>query len=359
MAALAIGLAVLFSLIGLNRSEMISYYMEFDENVAGLAEGARVTYQGVPVGKITDLVITPDYHVKVTIGVEPRKIQLRKDIQAKLTMESLFGPIAVDLYYPADHHQPPLASGSLIPVASSLRERIESDIPRALDQLRQVMSRIDSTLGAIEPSRVAETVENLGSAVKQLDATLAKIKPEDVEGMLKKIDSLLTNTNQSLHDLRGRVDGVAGEIEKAVAKGSAEISGTMLRLVQTLLTLRKGIDETTRLVRSVHQIVEQNRETVGTSLVHARSILAKADKQLDDLDLPATEQAIRGTAEIATATIAVGGEEARRSLDNVERSVTRSLDELERSLRSLRRLIDVLERDPSALIRGKAGAGKK
>ena len=42
---------------------------------------------------------------------------------------------------------------------------------------------------------------------------------------------------------------------------------------------------------------------------------------------------VRQTLPLPTATIAVGGEEARRSLDNVERSVTRSLDELERARR--------------------------
>ena len=39
----------------------------------------------------------------------------------------------------------------------------------------------------------------------------------------------------------------------------------------------------------------------------------------------------------------------------VERSLLRALGELEQTLRSARRLIDVLERDPSAIIRGKNG----
>ena len=360
--AVAILVAVLGALIGLNRSQTVTYYLEFQENVAGLSEGSKVTYQGVPVGRITDLVITPDNHVRVTIGVEPRKIQLRKDVRAKLTLESVFGPVAIDLSYPGDKHQPLLEPGALIPVESSLREHIENDIPRTLDKLAIVMARIDNTLAAVEPKRVAETVDGLNSAVKQLDATLARIKPEDVESVVRDFDKLLRSTDTALAELRAQTRGLTTTLQEAVKQGSADVAKTSARIGASLDELQKATQETTQLVKSVHTIVEKNRESVTASLTHARSVLEKADKQLDGMDWPATEKAFRGAATDvgdAARTIAGSRDDLRQSFENVERSLTRTLDELERTLHAARRLIDLLERDPSAILRGKAAPQRK
>jgi hypothetical protein len=46
-------------------------------------------------------------------------------------------------------------------------------------------------------------------------------------------------------------------------------------------------------------------------------------------------------------------DDLRLTLENVERSLVRTLDEVGRAAESARRLLDYLERDPAALIRGK------
>jgi len=360
--ALALLVVVLGALMGMRRSDLVPYHMEFGENVAGLSEGSKVTYQGVPVGKITDMVITPDNHVRVTIGVSPRKIQLRKDVQAKLTMESVFGPVTIDLSYPGDKHQPALAPGARISVETSLREHIEADIPKTLDKLAVVMARIDNTLAAIEPERVADTIENLSSAVQRFDATLAKIKPEDVEALVHDLAKLLKSTDQTLAELRGQTKELTTTLQDAVKQGSADITSTSKKIGVSLDKLEQATERTSKLVESVQQVIEQNRETVAASLKHTRSILEKADKQLASMDLPASEKAFRdaaGKVGAAADTMARSRDDLRRSLGNVEHSVTRTLDELERTLRSARRLIDYLERDPSSIIRGKTAPQRK
>lgn len=360
---------VLAALMGLHRTALTAYHMEFGENVAGLSEGSRVTYHGVPVGKITDVVITDDNHVRVTVGINPRKITLRKDIQAKLTMESVFGPIAIDLFYPADMHQALLEPGASIEIQSSLREHIEQDIPTALGKLATVMTRIDSTLAAIKPEDVSATINNLQSVVKQLDNTLSKIKPEDVEGILKQFDTLLKSTDAALAELRKQTHTVAASLEQLIKQVSTDLASTRARIGGSLDQLGKATEETTGLVKSVHDIVQKNRQTAAASLTHLKSVLAEADKQLGGMDLPRAGKAFRDAADkvgaaaetIDGAAKTLGGsrDDLRRSLDNVERSVTRTLDELERTLRSARQLIDYLERDPSALIRGKDVRQKK
>ncbi len=361
-AASALVVVVLLALMGVRRSPTVSYRIEFQGNVAGLAEGSKVTYQGVPVGQVTDIVITEDNVICAKIDIEPRKFRARKDLQAKLTMESVFGPIAIDLHYPGDHHQDPLPPGALIPAATSLRERIETDIPRTLEKLAIVMARLDNTLAAIEPKRVAQTIENLGSAVERFDATLAKIKPEDVETLVRDIDHLLKSTDQALGELRGQTKQLTTTLQDAVKQGSTDVAATSRKIGESLDKLKEATERTTSLVESVHKVVQENRESVTVSMTRLRSILDKADKQFATMDLPAAEKDFRDAANKvsgAADTIARSRDDLRRSLDNVERSVTRTLDELERTLGSARRLIDYLERDPSSIIRGKSEPGRK
>jgi phospholipid/cholesterol/gamma-HCH transport system substrate-binding protein len=374
--AIAIAVAVLAALIGVGRTELVTYRVEFQENVAGLTEGSKVTYQGVPVGKVTNVRITEDNVISIRIGIDPDKVKLRKDVQAMLTMETVFGPVAIDLYYPADRHQDPLPPGSFIPSESSLRERIQTDIPRTLEKLAVVMTRLDQTLAAVEPRRVAETVDSLSSVVQQFDATLSRIRPADVERILGDVDKVLKSTDAGLTELRGDIDKLATALQDAVKTGSGELTQTTRNINQSLERLNKAVDQTSQLVQSVNQVVEKNRKTVASSLQHIDSVLAKADKQLDGMDLPAAEKSFRDAAgsvdkaadsvdkaadglRDAAQTVAQSRQDLRRSLDNVERSVTRTLDELERTLASARRLIDVLERDPSALIRGKTQPPRK
>jgi len=366
----AILVAVLVALMGIHRTTLTTYHIEFRENVAGLAEGSRVTYQGVPVGKITGVVITDDNRIRVAVGVDAHTIRLRKDVQAKLTMESVFGPIAIDLFYPAaDTQQPLLAPGALIPVESSLREHIEQDIPKTLEKLVSVMTRIDATLAAIEPEDVATTIDSLSSVIAQLDAALAKVKPADVKKAVERFDTLLKSTDATLAELRKQTGAIATSLQDLTKQVGTDLTATRGRIGKSLDQFATATDETVKLVKSVHRVVEQNRETVAASLTHLKAVLAKADKQLGGLDLPRSEKALRAAADKvgsaatsigdAAKTMSRGRDDLRRSLDNVERSVTRTLDELERTLRSARRLIDYLERDPAALIRGKEAEKKR
>jgi hypothetical protein len=92
-------------------------------------------------------------------------------------------------------------------------------------------------------------------------------------------------------------------------------------------------------------------------------VVGKLDKQLAGLDVPGTvkgfEETVRkvGTAaegvSEAAASVAQGRKELARSFESAERSIVRTLEELEQALRSARALLDTLERDPSAVLRGK------
>jgi len=347
--------AVLGALIGVRRTDLVSYRIEFQENVAGLTEGSKVTYQGVPVGKVTDVVISKENIVCVKIGIEPRRIQLRKDVQAKLTMESVFGPIAIDLTYPGDRHQGLLPPGSLIPTTGSLREHIENQIPKTLDNLANVMARLDRTLAAIEPKRVAETVENLSSAIQQFEKTLAQVKPEEAGQLVRNLGKLIENTDATLAELRKQTDQLTTTLQDAVKQGSADVAGASRKLGDSLDSLQKAAERTQTLVEGLDKVVQENRKPLTEALERARTVLDKADRQLDGFD--ATEKSFTDAAAKvggAADTVAQSRNDLRRTLDNVEISFTRTLDELERTLAATRRLIDYLERDPSSIIRGKA-----
>jgi len=348
VSATALFVLVLLVLAGVRGKRLDRYYIEFEENVSGLSEGSKVTYRGVPVGRILHLRVTPQNRVGITVGIDPDKVTLRQGVRAKISMQTLFGPFIIDLFGGTKKDTPPLYPGATIPVKTSL------------------MAGLAETVGEEVPTTLSEAK----SLIKNLDRVLSGLAPERIESILKQVEEVLTDTRDGIDDLGKDVRKVASSLDQAIRSARAEIGKTSGKVTTSLEKVQQAMEKGTKLFDTLEATIAENRKPLGDSLKRIGILLARANQQLDALDLSATGKTLResvgklgaaadgvtkaaGSVGAAAKSIARTREDLRGSLANVERALVRSLEQLDRTLHSARELFDALERDPSAILRGK------
>jgi len=339
--AVAILTLVLLVVSGLRRKHLDRYHLEFEENIAGLSEGSKVTYRGVPVGKILDLVVTPQNRVGITIGIDPAKVTLREGVRGRYSLVSIFGPYVIDLTGGGARGAPLLAPGSTIPVQTSLlaglEETFAETVPFALQRATKLIERIDSVL--------------------------ATVKPEDAPAVLRRADEVLANANRAIDEVRAEAGRIAASVDATVLATRSEVQKLGARAAASLEQIQEAGERGTRLIDTLQATLEESRQPLADSLKRLDEALAKANKELEGLELAATSAQLREASKkvgdaadslgTSARTVAQSREDLRRTLENIERALVASSRELDRALRSAHDLFDALERDPSAVFRGR------
>ena len=346
--AVALLTVVLLVLSGVRRKHLDSYHLEFEENIAGLTEGSKVTYRGVPVGKILDLVVTPENRVGITVGIDPMKVRLREGVRGRYSMVSIFGPYVVDLSGGGDSSAPLLPPGSAIPVQTSLlaglEETVAETVPFTLQRANKLMAR--------------------------LEGLLSKVKPEDIPAILRQAEQAVASANKAIEDFRQRMNAIASSLDKAIASTRAEAEKLSGKTAASLEKFQQASDKAAKLIDTLQAALDENRKPLAESLKRLDAALTKVNKELEGLELAATSASVRKAADkmaqaadsfttttqglgTAAKTVSRSREDVRSTLENIQRSITSTFAELDRTLRSARDLLDTLERDPSAILRGK------
>lgn len=138
--------------------ERTIYRVRFEGSVSGLRPGAAVLFNGIRVGEVTTLQLSPENpgFVFVTIAVE-RNTPIRADSQARIDVQGLMGSPSIALIggsaalpvLAASHGEPPL----LIADASAGQDLTQT--------ARQVLGRIDKI--------ITENSDSLHDAITNLD----------------------------------------------------------------------------------------------------------------------------------------------------------------------------------------------
>lgn len=296
---LLVGTLVVLS--GVQREVSVPYFIEFDESVSGLAAGSDVRYRGVPVGRVTDIVVTTTNRIRVRVDIRPSIIHVRQGTTAQLGAAGITGQLYIDLFGGASEG-PPLAANQVIPAIPSLFSNLTAELPTMLASINSILVRIDKTLGA--EGQIATIVRDVGNIMIGLHSTVAEVNSRSV-GLFERASTILEGANTMLEK---EVPPLMGDL-RATAKAGRRV------LERTEPDLRAVLSESSKTLQQMNLLAEQLR---GTS---------------EELNL--TLRHVRG--ETVDVTLQV-------------RQVVRTLRE---TLLSAKRLIDYLEQDPAALLTGK------
>lgn len=291
LALLIIGL-VIFGTAGWfgDRSTFISY---FEESAHGLEVGADVKFQGVPVGRVTDLAIEVDmgdrtYRVPVTYRIDMSQVtteggrvvrlddsdvlrrQIATGLRAQLKLESFVtGLLYVELTFerdpPPPEPPPRNAPYPVIPTTSSffasltdeagalLADVQELDIGRISENLTLLLLRANQKLEQLDVAAINHSLLQTSTAVEEL------ARAPELRSAMRELPGMTAQFNATMADVQSLVQRfgvVADSLQPQMAEANEEI-------LLTLRAMREAATETQGLFSSNYGIGYQMEEALA------------------------------------------------------------------------------------------------
>ena len=260
VVACVIGLVVtILWLAGAQYSQEYSYYQTFFKGpVTGLGKGTITRYNGIEVGRITDLVFDPNdpQSVIVTLQVQPN-LNIHEDSVASIESQGLTGASYVEISG-GTKTSPLLVAkpGQKYPVIrakQSSLQQLEQSAPEVVAKLNVAASRLNDLLSDNNRRTVTHILESLD----QTTSTIAK-RSGDIDATLKNANLAIANLRDASQDLKptlADVDVTLKKYGKVADDADAFINGDGLAQLSDL------IGESKRLVANLDRFSEQlNRD---------------------------------------------------------------------------------------------------
>jgi len=299
-----------------------NYYLEMNE-AGQLVRGDQVQVGGVPVGSVTNIVLTHSFKARITIHVKSSLTPLHAGTTSQIRVPSLSS--VADRYIaltPGPNSNPALASGSTLPV-SSTREVVDLDQlfntlnPKTRTGLQQVIQgSAEQYLGA--ERALGQSTEYFApslSATDHLFAELVRDQPtfsnflvETAKAMSTigahgpQLSGLIENANTTFHAIGSEQANLASGLKLlplALRKGNsafAELPSTLSALTQLVNASKPTSKPLTTLFSRLTPLV-----TTATPVVRNFSLAISrpgANNDLTDLAnvLPALAKALSASA---------------------------------------------------------------
>ena len=288
---------------GYRHEPKVKYWSEFHESVLGLGTNSIVTYLGVPVGRVSNIVVTDRNTAHVDMEIILAKVTLRPGVEAKLVLYSLAtGTLAIGLSGGnPDPDADMLPPDSEIPSTPSLVETVSSQIEKLLDGVNEAVDKINTILGDVDEGEVQGLVDSASD-------------------FMEKAKEFADKANEFMQKLSDNADGGIADFRELI-KSIDDLVGDTKDTVQALEKQIKALD-------------------LGTTNTALNSALDNIDKLAERLQQ--TAGALEQT-----------GEGATHSIQNIQLNLRETMQVLNESLNSIKDLADYLLQDPSSLIRGK------
>jgi len=308
-------------------SQKVKLVMFFEESVSGLSLGAPVVFRGVTIGSVVGVELwnypkEMKILIPVYIEIDPARFkergeqgwtdmtfkrQIERGLRAQIKMQSL---VTGQLMIYADY----FPGKPLRLVKAEPRYPEIPTIPSGTEAIMKSLEQIPMQEIVLKATKAVDGIERLINSPKTqeiagtLDATL-----KDFQKAAGKADGALEETRQALKDIRTLVKNIeplATEFKGTLGDTRNLIQGADKEIVPLAAGLKKTLDETSGV------------------LAEARQTLKKASALVSDESVLSAE-------------------------------VLNTLDEMNRTMRSIQLLAEYLNQHPDALLRGKRPGGGK
>lgn len=294
----------------------LSFVAFFEGSLSGLSVGAPVTFRGIPIGSVTDVKVQlfpqgRTARIPVYFDVVPEKLEIMGEVTG--TRQERIKQL-IDVGMRAELVSQSLVTGQLgieISMQPGTAVKLVGGDP-SVDEMPTVPSPIQQLMGELQKIKLDQLVESANALITQV-ATI--VSAPEVQELAPEVASLIAEARTLLVDL------------------DAEIK-------PTVTSLRGATD-------AAKMMLDQGQDTLAKIDAGLSPAIADVRQLVRELDagLPATLRRLDAT--LAAVEASVKPESA------VMKDVRSALSQVANAARSLRKLADTLERDPSALIRGK------
>ncbi|MCP1727803.1 phospholipid/cholesterol/gamma-HCH transport system substrate-binding protein [Natronospira proteinivora] len=260
VAAVALGLWIAGEL---RQGETRHYTVYLEESVSGLGENSRVLFQGVPVGRVSELALDPDNpsRVRLTLEIEA-DVPIRTDTRAVLRTQGAMGSMRLELESgEADAAPLETPEGEPYPVIQSRPSfwaRVDGSVDEGLAAVDTAARQLTRLLSDDNIDALAETLHHL----ETFSGTLAR------------------NSEEMDRVLAGAADmAEAGELL------ADRLPETLDRLDAALLGVERFSDSVERAADDVSRLAgegEQTLDIVNRHTLREMDALLRQLQQLSD-----------------------------------------------------------------------------
>lgn len=299
------------------------FRLYFSEDVNGLNVGAPVKFKGVTVGSVKSLSI-------VETSIDP-PVEVIAQLDQRL-IGSRAGASAADM-----------RANMNVAINQGMRAQLQTEsLVTGVQYIHLTFDRAPAKYfdpDAFDPD--VPEIPTIPSSGEELRLTLSelvkKLAAADIDGLVaslvKTSDSIRSVTDSpTIRDAFKNLDGLLMDIRQAVT-----------RLDPTLRSIQGAADGTTRLVSDLQPTVQELTETLSALKDGIGTI---------DRDLQPIMESVRGAAAAIEGTLNAVREQLAPD-SPVAYEARRMLQQLAETLHSLELMLDLLERDPGALLRGR------
>jgi paraquat-inducible protein B len=241
------------------QSTFISY---FSESVNGLEVGAPVKFQGVLVGRVTELLIQIEptdrtFQVPVRYDIDLSRLtsaggsfvqldepsvlrqQIADGLRAQLQMESMVtGQLYIELAYrtdpaPAELESRPTAYPE-IPTTPSLLAAFGTQAGSMVGDVLRILFQVNEMLEAVNMEEINRSVVASAGAVERLADS------EEIRRALQDVPEMTAQFNRTM----GEMETLAARLTSTIDPLQLQMAGTNSEVVLTLQSVRETMIET-------------------------------------------------------------------------------------------------------------------
>jgi len=242
-------------LAGVQYSQEYAYYQAFFKgSVTGLGKGTATRYNGIEVGRITDLEFDPKdpQRVIVTMQVQPN-LNIREDSVASIESQGFAGAPFVEITGGTAASPVLTAHGDerypVIKTKPSTFAELQQSAPEVVAKLNTAASRINDLLNDDNRRAIAHVLANLEETTQVIARRSADI------------DSALTNANQAMQNFNkasARFDTSLDQVNLTVTKyGKLADDADAFVTGDGLAQLSDLVGEARRLVANLTELTDQ------------------------------------------------------------------------------------------------------
>jgi phospholipid/cholesterol/gamma-HCH transport system substrate-binding protein len=262
----------------------------------GISKGSPVWFAGLEVGEVSQVRIAPgkDDRIALTLLIDP-KARVRKDSKAYIRNLGMMGSKYVEIS-PGSPGSPEIAPG----------DTLEGETPSSLAEVIEIGQQMAQTLqgtiveihGLVQEIRQNAPIQQLFQNANGFMEDMRQ-RSKDLEGIFRKVDTLLSSSQESLDGLAGSLKETARNVNRTAVAGGGEL----VALLKELRDTNRGLQTTmSRIEGQITPILGQARQGVteaGGLMRDARSVLDANDQNLYLLllQLEETSRHLQGLSE--------------------------------------------------------------
>lgn len=229
------------------------YYIFFKGTVEGLNKGSQVEYNGIPIGRVTDVRVDPNnleqiqVTVEINTGIVPIKADARAFLDTNLlndisTIQIRGGTEGAPLLEPKPGHK-----YAEIPPARTALEEVRARLPELVADLKRAADRVNALLDKPNRDALTQTLQNLQTVSGNLVAPSRKLDEiaENANRSVLQLQGFLTHVDQGVNGRGGLKDQAAHALDD-YDRLATSLIGNSRQLRDILAENRAGLRDFTQ-----------------------------------------------------------------------------------------------------------------